>query len=190
MLIFTDNDLSYKNQTNMKAILLSLTATIFIFSSCSKSNPNNTTNPSAYITADIDGVYTNFDYSQGTFASTLNEYSFLNNYGHNVYGLVLSGAIEYSDFMSLTIFKDTLGNFLVGSYSNFPDSISVLINYANNATQTSYFARDTANITITSIDSISVQGTFSGQVDITEDTTTKAPVTHTITNGKFNLPFK
>jgi hypothetical protein len=167
----------------MKKTLIFISCILLGVASCKKDSADP---PSHTITATINGVEENFNtgaYAQLTTGVATN--SNLAIFGTN-------GSGTSADVMSLTLMGDqtlytatySSGNSGVASasilYSNGVATSGVLSNgYATPA------SGNPSTITITSLTSTSVQGTFSGVLVLLDGSTTKA-----VTNGQFSLALK
>jgi hypothetical protein len=158
----------------------------------STSSGNNTTGSSTYyIKASMDGVAKTFNVSAMGIESNLAGITML-----DITGLASSA----SSLESLGITINNSGNskpIVAGSYSELEtDGFVVAAVYNPGSTTIVYGAGlylDTINplkVTITSIDSKTVKGTFSGNLYYTNTTTDSVgPGKKTVTNGEFNVKF-
>ncbi|WP_426671551.1 hypothetical protein ACPPVU_09960 [Mucilaginibacter sp. McL0603] len=168
----------------MKKLLLFTICVTLAFSSCKKSSSDIPVNT---ISATIDGVDESFNTNPiaelGT-AISLNS------------NLIISGGNGSgtgSDSMAITI--ESNNTLAKGSYTNASTNnssyVSVLYNKGPfSLAHPSYYTTDVngaypTTVTITSMSSTNIQGTFSGKLLFTDGTTVK-----NVTNGKFNLTIK
>jgi len=162
----------------MQKILLVAACALFIFLSCSKGAPRTYT-----ITADIDGVTESFNTNivvsnggnLGIYEITAK--GFQNN-SSSANGMLLTlddaNPISTGTYILSTAFSTKAA----GVYYIQP----INIEYGG---YTSASGADVTTITVTSIDSASMQGTFSGQLLLA--TGNSAVAKRTVTNGKFNI---
>ena len=159
----------------MKKLLLFSTCALLAFASCKKDSSKSTTSTS--ITATIGG--SNMNFSTAAVAQVINADGI---YSAQILGSLGSGATAQG--MSLSIESDkpiVKGTYSVNDTSSFTD-----ITYVQNpsiSTPVSFSCEETGTVTITSISSTNIQGTFSGVLVSNQDETT----TKSLTNGKFNV---
>jgi hypothetical protein len=167
--------------------LFSLFIPVIILMSCSKSsstpNSNNNNNNSSQgtLTATIDGNNVNFDlYQSAGHVASSGTYS--------VFVAGYAGPTISSDYLEVSVIDEPAA---IGAGTYYDDitsfKINAAIDYVTVPSDVAYISNgispDTAVVTITSIDTSSIVGTFSGGVVSTSSGS------HTITNGKFNLKF-
>jgi hypothetical protein len=168
----------------MKKLLLFTICVTLTFSSCKKSSSDI---PANTISATVDGVDESFNTNPiaelGT-AISLNS------------NLIISGSNGSgtgSDSMGITI--ESNNTIIKGSYTNASANnssyVSVLYNKGPfSPSNPTVYSTDVngdypTTVTITSMSSTNIQGTFSGKLLLSDGTTIK-----NVTNGKFNLTIK
>lgn len=167
----------------MRRIIYVFISSFCILCSCSKSD---NANPSGSITASIDG--TNVVFGTEAFA--------LNQQNSGIYALIITGfqgAVNSSN--QITIGIGGTSPVTTKTYTDVfdpseDDEVSFVftqqpgnITYGANGE-----APNTATVTITSLTSSKVEGTFSGGVVLVSGS--GSPASHTITNGRFNLSIR
>ena len=163
----------------MKLLLFSA-CVILAFSSCKKESKTTTTT-TATLSATIGGV-------NETFNSSLTAQSIYNNPGYTIGITGFRGAGTNPDGLQLAVNSDkpiAKGVYTISSQtSTDPSNLPLIIYYKSTGTfGTDVSGVNVTTITITSISSANVQGTFSGVlISETGDNTTQ-----TITDGKFNV---
>ena len=177
----------------MKNILLFAIFLLVAFTSCKKSGGTDGPIPLNTITATVDGVNVNFSVSAKATIGTITQYG-----GKNEIYIGISGQTGTDDNRALIDAVVTLYSpatqITAGTYpdidANSAAGFSVLIyeKFSSNPpgtheTTTLSNSSYKTFITITSISSTSVQGTFSGTLQNLSDLTTA----NVITNGKFNV---
>ena len=169
-------------KTNMRKLLILLVVLLMI-TSCKKTDTNTST--TAAISVDIDGVPTTFN----TDAMAVQTNTYLN------YSIVISGyqnTALTSSLMSITIGGPS--PITVGTYHDIYTGGDVvnLFRYTQQPGSGVYgtigSGSDTATVTITSIDSTEIQGTFTAaQPQLLFGST--SPSNHDFSNGKFAVKF-
>jgi len=166
----------------MRKIFIVPLVLLLAITSCKKDN--TTTSVTATITADIDGVTTTFNTDaiaiktnlSGTYAIAIAGYQ-----GTALTSSQISIGIGGTDAVTTGAYDDVP--------SAAPDEVSLV--YTQQPGSGVYGAigsgSDTAKVTITSISSTQIQGTFSGGVVLTSGST--SPSSHIITNGRFTVTF-
>jgi len=170
----------------MKKILLFLACVMRALSSCSKKN-DNTPSATNTITANVAGTATRFNTSvTGVLASSQGAYDLA------VTGLTGTG----TSAQSISISIGSQGPIVKGTYTlnsstssdatSFPDLVyeANLSGSSSAEFATDFTGANETTVTITSISSTNVQGTFSG-VLVGDGNTTKS-----ITSGTFNATIK
>jgi hypothetical protein len=164
--------------------LLSTFAVLFIsiivFSSCKKTSSPN---PSNIVTATIGGTNYTFNLHVIEAIDTLG----------NLQVTQIAGSDADSDHIGI-IFQ-SVGNPTATTYSESQKTAQLIIGISKDSvTYFSYYPNfspvtnitsNPVTITIDSISSTSIQGTFQGEIYLTSDTT--VPTKKAVTNGKFNL---
>jgi len=166
-----------------KTILLLFCLQLILFC-CNKNSPT----PLNTIIADVDGVTQTFSFNDSANrANDINVYPGQTVYSANVFGNTTNAFKTNTIIISINLPQPiTPGKYLFDN-SN-PQYDNIFISYAENPSNFDYIP-DTrqpnpATITITSISSTNIQGTFSGDLFGTLDSARK------ITNGRFNVNFK
>lgn len=146
---------------------------------------NNNTNGSIFITADIDGTPTTFNTNATAVSGSEDGETFTSLYGSGKDGASIYITIESAPVSGKT-YSDTA--------TNIADR-PVLLYTPSGTNPDSYFNDDDdvnslPSVTITSVSSDAITGTFKGQVVgvIAVGNTNNLP-TKTITNGKFSLRY-
>ena len=159
----------------MKKLLLFSACIILALSSCKKDSPK--TINSTGITATIGGSDFNF-----STAATAQVISVSGLYSIQIIGSNGTGSSAQGVSISIQSDKPIIkGTYSVADASPFTD-----ITYVENtsvSTPVSFSSNTVGTVTITSISSTNVQGTFSGVLVSNQDITT----TQTLSNGKFNV---
>jgi hypothetical protein len=173
---------------SMKKIVLSLILIIILITSCSKSKPNNYV-PLGTISANIDGVPITF--SVNAIADTSTTFFAFGQYSYNIYINGFQDQTGTSNKLTVWLTNVPAAPIGIGTYPNNPIYCYFFYTKVPFVYQNNGFAPYISTVTITSIDSTSIQGIFSGQVIITEDSTSEnPPLSYNITNGKFNVAFE
>jgi len=176
----------------MRKLLILPIIVLIVFSSCKKDNQGV---PLGTLKATIDGIPVVFNMWDtaiiGVYNLTLPPSPPSVTYSLNIHGYT-SDTLKNIDFgvngyLSITAgtYIDSLLNLYNLSSSIFYNqglTTSGYVTYVSTGNTTSY-----SIINITSIDSASVQGTFNGLVTLSTPGTSLI-LSHTITNGQFNLP--
>ncbi len=165
----------------MKPLLVAV-CIVLALASCQKSATNKSVNT---ISATIDGMNESFGASVATQMSNAAQASY------SVSIAASTGTGTNAD--ALSIFVSSNNKIVTGTYTNIPDSSGnfLQIVYLKGAIgtpvtyNTDYAGTKPSSLTITAISSTSVQGTFSGQLILTNGDSAK-----TVTDGKFNLKIK
>jgi len=157
-----------------------------ILASCKKDN--STALPIGTIVATIDGVVDTFNVND----SAVIEYTpYVDPSPYRA--VFAAGGSESSSDPSndiVLIIASIPQSIKTGTYSDSTGSYEAAILYQHNADDVTYQTTHSpynSTINITSMSSSSVQGTFSGQLMLAPGNISSI-TTHTITNGKFNLP--
>jgi hypothetical protein len=165
----------------MKKILLFTICVTLAFSSCKKSSSDI---PANTISATIDGVDESFN------SNPIAELGTAIRLNSNLLISGSNGSGTGSDSMAITI--ESNNTIVKGNYINTgSDFISVLYNKGPfslsnpNTYSTDINGTYPTTVTITSMSSTNIQGTFSGKLLFKDGTTVK-----NVTNGKFNLTIK
>jgi hypothetical protein len=168
----------------MKKLLLFTICVTLAFSSCKKSSSDI---PANTISATVDGVDESFN------TSPIAELGTAISLNSNLLISGSNGSGTSSDSMGITI--ESNNTIVKGSYTNASTNnssyVSVLYNKAPfslsnpNIYSTDINGTYPTTVTITSMSSTNIQGTFSGKLLFKDGTTVK-----NVTNGKFNLTIK
>jgi hypothetical protein len=159
----------------MKKILLFSACVLLVFSACKKDSAKTATSTS--ITATIGS--SNLNFSTAAVAQVISS--------NGIYAIQIigsNGTGSSAQGVSIDIQSDkpiVKGTYSVTDTSSFTD-----ITYVENpsvSTPVSFSSSTIGTVTITSISSTNVQGTFSGTLVSNQDNTT----TQTLSNGKFNV---
>ncbi|MDN3580009.1 hypothetical protein [Mucilaginibacter flavus] len=161
-------------------LLLAATLGVITLNSCSK---DKNSVPSATITAGVDGTATTFNTNAITLSSTVNGATFT-----NIQGTASNGAT-----ISITLSgKPTAGKTYISTASKDDDKPVMLYSLKND----NYFndddnTKNIVSVTISSVSSTGVQGTFKGALTNTVFVGTGGGTAKTkaITDGKFNVYF-
>jgi hypothetical protein len=169
----------------MKNVLFLCLSTCVIFFSCSKSGTSSPSGGTNTISATVDGVNENFN--NIVLAKIIDQ-------GGGRYSLVLggtTGTTASADVMTITVDGDR--QIAAGAFSltlSPTNHYWPALGYTKGGTN-NYMSDVTGtlptNVTITSITSTNVQGSFSGGVVLYNGT---GAATKNVTNGKFNVNFK
>jgi len=173
-----------------KLLLLSGIAGFALFFSCKKSSPAG---PSGSITAMVNGVQTSFNHVTYAKDSTNpNPNALLNAYalaisastgnassGSPVFGITITGPYAITKG---TYYLDSV---TVGVKTD-PIYLSYIIGSGSTEYESNSYGANNCAVTITSISSTNVQGTFSGVLYLLNG---NGPLIDTFTNGKFNVNF-
>jgi len=170
---------------NTKKMLVLPACLLLIFFGCRKSSSAGALPPNTFI-ADVNGVTETF--SARIIATRIDNNT--TNPGNPPYSISLVGySVDsfYSDDMQILINNTTPilpGTYKYRASADFNSAIFLV--FTQNPSDFDYTPGDNglAAITITSINSTNVQGTFSGNLLGTNNRS------RTITNGRFNLNFK
>jgi hypothetical protein len=166
---------------------------LIAFSSCKKSGGTDGPIPLNTITATVDGVNVNFSVSAKAIIGTITQYGGTSDVYIGIYGQ--TGADDNRALLDVVVtLYPPATQVTTGTYpdidANSPAGFAVLLyeKFSSNPpgtheTTTLSNSSYQTFITITSISSGSVQGTFSGTLQNPSDLTTA----NVITNGKFNV---
>jgi hypothetical protein len=164
-------------------ILLFICFSVFFFSSCSKSSSSNSsTAADNTFTATIDGTDMTFNISAQAIVTNQTD----------AYGITLIGYHDQNTTnpTMMTIMLLGTNAITTGTYTpvseNGGTEATIFFTQGSNAYAADLNNPTTQTVTITSLTSSSVQGTFSGKIVVE----TGGSGTKTITNGKFNLKIK
>ncbi|MEI9934070.1 MAG: hypothetical protein WDM71_04305 [Ferruginibacter sp.] len=160
--------------------LLPIVSLLFIFSSCKKDSANNVTGT---ITATVNGTSLSFNVEATAVLDTVR-----GNYGVAIIGLQSFSLSSKEITLAISGGSTPIA---VGTYTDTSTvGRTVLIGYANAADSTAWSSTGTApnisTVTITSLNSSQIQGTFNGQLELALGSNPGAS-TATVTNGSFNL---
>jgi hypothetical protein len=164
-------------------IVLTLASGVLVLNSCSKDKTTTTT--SIYITADIDGTATTFSTNAIAVTGTENGQSFTSLNGQAKDGTTISLVLAGTPIAGKT-YSDAAAN---------DDDKPLLLYTPPGANADSYLNDDDDSsnlptVTISSLTSTSISGTFKGKVEggIAIGNNNTLP-TKSITNGKFSLKY-
>ncbi|WP_426669642.1 hypothetical protein ACPPVU_00065 [Mucilaginibacter sp. McL0603] len=173
----------------MKKLLFLAAGVLFVLYSCKKSTPAVTPLTNG-ISATINGVNETFNFA--AFAESTQD-----GLGSG-YEIIFLAAKDPSNSSGIKVIVNFPNQPTIGTYSFDPTNVNNLgpeINYFNSDGPdnrlNAYGTSDgpyTGTVTITSLSSTNVQGTFSGTLH--EQDQSSAVHTVTITNGKFNVKFQ
>jgi len=161
--------------------LLPLCALCLLFS-CKKNS--SSTGSSGSITATVDGSSQTFNYS-----ATASLLAFGGSQALTITGVQSSSLTTYVITLIIT---PTSGNVTAGTYSATTAHDNVQLTYAQASTSVAYQNDPTsgssnASVTISSISSTHVKGTFTGKLILESGS---GAATKTVTNGSFDLDIK
>lgn len=169
----------------MKSTLIGLILITTLITSCSKSkHSNNNSSTSVNISVNIDGNPVTFD----TLASAIVDNQ-AGAYVLNITGYQSTAGSSNSISISILNTTQAIG---IGEYTDSTSNAAYTLTFTYTQQPTTanviygsgtipYFT----TVTVTSINSTSIQGTFSGTETIISGA--GSPATHTFTDGKFNL---
>jgi hypothetical protein len=161
----------------MKKILLISACLVLVFSACKKDSSKTITTTKTGITATIDG--SDVDFSTGATAQAITSSG---EYSIQIIGSTGSGSSAKG--ISVSIYSDK--PIVKGTYLASDTLSSSYVIYVENAPSSnplSFIATSAEAVTITSISSTNIQGTFYSGLLWDKDGITP----RTLTNGKFNV---
>lgn len=162
--------------------ILTLSLGILIFNSCKKDKKTNTTATSNfYITADVNGIATTFNINESAATITINGGQVITNIG----GQAKDGTILAISLVGGTLAGKTYSDAAV----NDDDRPSIVINAGNDPFVNDDHSANIPTVTISSLSSNTISGTFSGGLVYGSSVGSIGPSIKLITNGKFNLKF-